>query len=52
MSPFALVLGLVLAVAPLGGAAAEKRVALVIGNDVYRRLSPDRQLANAVNDGG
>ena len=31
-------------------ASADKRVALVIGNDRYASLPPDEQLANAVND--
>jgi len=31
-------------------ALAERRVALVIGNDVYRNLSDNEQLHNAVND--
>jgi len=29
---------------------AEKRIALAIGNDLYRNLPPDRQLKKAVND--
>ncbi len=33
-------------------AAAEKRVALSIGNDLYPNLGPDRQLKKAVNDAG
>ncbi|MDO9561833.1 MAG: caspase family protein, partial [Bradyrhizobium sp.] len=33
-------------------AAAEKRIALSIGNDLYPNLSPDRQLKKAVNDAG
>ncbi len=31
-------------------AAAERRIALVIGEDAYERLPADRQLRNAVND--
>src|SRR3954454_3453761 len=31
-------------------ALAEKRVALVIGNDLYPNLPPDRQLKKAAND--
>ncbi len=33
-------------------AAAEKRIALSIGNDLYPNLGPDRQLKKAVNDAG
>lgn len=33
-----------------GEAMAEKRVALVIGNDSYTNLAPDQQLRKAVND--
>ncbi len=31
-------------------AAAEKRVALVVGNDAYVNLAPDKQLKKAIND--
>lgn len=34
----------------IGGAAAENKVALVIGNDHYPRLGPDHQLQKAIND--
>src|SRR5262249_15964920 len=33
-------------------AAAEKRLALVVGNNAYPNLSADQQLANALNDAG
>jgi uncharacterized caspase-like protein len=38
--------------ADIGGSTghAEKRVALVVGNDRYANLPPDQQLRNAVND--
>jgi TPR repeat protein len=40
----------VLALMAIATAHAEKRVALVIGNDRYANLPSDRQLAKAVND--
>jgi len=41
---------LVLLLAAAGSAAAQQRLALVIGNDVYANLGPDEQLQKAVND--
>jgi WD40 repeat protein len=41
---------LILLLASVPPAAAERRVALVVGNDAYEHLPSDRQLHNAVND--
>ncbi len=34
----------------IGFAQSGKRVALVVGNNAYTRLPPDKQLNNAIND--
>lgn len=48
---FEIVLAVVVMLAmPLSSALAEKRVALVVGNDRYTNLSPERQLVKAFND--
>ena len=44
------VLGSCILEATLSPALAEKRIALVIGNNIYRNLSDREQLKNAVND--
>jgi formylglycine-generating enzyme required for sulfatase activity len=50
MSGRGLLLVIVLLLALANPALAERRIALVIGNDVYRNLSDNEQLHNAVND--
>ncbi|CAL8981442.1 Serine/threonine-protein kinase pkn1 [Rhodoplanes serenus] len=46
----AVTLGLAALLAHVSPAAAEGRYALVIGNDIYAHLGPERQLRNAVRD--
>src|SRR5262249_39677426 len=45
-------LSVVLLAAGLSTAHAEKRVALVVGNNLYSNLAADQQLQKAVNDAG
>ncbi|WP_051091232.1 caspase family protein [Methylopila sp. M107] len=46
----ALFLTLLILFAGVAEASAQRRVALVIGNDAYSNLGPEQQLKNAVND--